>query len=72
MTQETVPNSTSSLQHSSALSPQLGRRAFGHQRRMSPETVARNIVESIIIHRELGDDRPISQYTDDPHTQALV
>ena len=72
MTYNKVPNSTSTLQHSSTLSPQLGRRAYGSHRRMSQATVVRNIVESIITHRELGDDRPISQYTQNPHTQALV
>ena len=73
MTNSTVPNSKSVLQPDSALPPQqLGRRAYGHQRRMSQATIARNIAESIITHRELGDNRPISQYTDDPNTQALV
>ena len=39
---------------------------------MSQKTVVRNIVESIITHRQQGQDRPISQYTHDPETQALV
>ena len=74
MTEKSVANSTSVLQLSSTLPPhsQFGRRAYGHQRRMSQETIVRNITESIITHRQLGEDRPISQYTDDPHTQALV
>ena len=74
MTPSTVPNSESVLQLSSASSSQsqLGRRAFGHQRRMSQATVVRNIVDSIMTHRALGDDRPISHYTPDPDTQALV
>ena len=67
-----VPNHTSVLQVPSSPPPQFGRRAYGRQRRMSQATVARNIVESIITHRQLGDDRPISQYTDDSNTQALV
>jgi hypothetical protein len=39
---------------------------------MSPQIVARNIAESILKHRQLGEDRPISFYTDHPDTQALV
>jgi hypothetical protein len=39
---------------------------------MSPQIVARNIAESIIAHRQRGEDRPISFYTDRPDTQALV
>jgi hypothetical protein len=39
---------------------------------MSPHIVARNIAESIIAHRQRGEDRPISFYTDRPDTQALV
>ena len=39
---------------------------------MSQATVVRNIVESIITHRQQGQDRPISHYTHDPETQALV
>lgn len=50
----------------------MGRRAYGPQRRMSPHIVSRNISESIVTHRNLGDDRPISFYTHDPNTQALV
>ena len=74
MTQESVPNSTSVLQTSPVSSdrPRSGRRAFGWQRRMSPQILARNIAESIITHRQLGQDRPISFYTRNPHLQALV
>ena len=74
MTYETVSESPSVLQLPSALpvQPQFGRRAYGSHRRMSQETVVRNIVESIIIHRQHGQDRPISQYTHDPETQAQV
>jgi hypothetical protein len=39
---------------------------------MSPDIIARNIAESIIAHRQRGEDRPISFYTSDPATQALV
>jgi hypothetical protein len=39
---------------------------------MSPDTIARNIAESICTHRQLGEDRPISFYTPDPDTQARV
>ena len=69
MTHE-ASSSTSVLQ--SPPPPRFGRRAYGRQRRMSPETVARNIAESIIAHRQRGEDRPISFYTDRPDTQALV
>ena len=72
MTRESVPNSTPALQLSTTSPPPLGRRAFGRQRPMSPDIVARNIAESITAHRDLGHDRPISFYTHDPHTQALV
>lgn len=74
MTTSRVANSTSVLQTSPPFSspPQFGRRAFGRQRRMSPQTVARNIAESIIAHRRIGQNRPISFYTDHPDTQALV
>jgi hypothetical protein len=72
MTEQSVPNSTSGLQVSSSSPQQFGRRAYGHQRRMSPQIVARNIAESIIAHRQRGEDRPISFYTDRPDTQALV
>ena len=74
MTVAKISNSTSVLQHSSALpvQPQFGRRAYGSHRRMSQKTVVRNIVESIITHRQQGQDRPIGQYTHDPETQALV
>ena len=65
-------NSTSILQVPSSPPPQFGRRAYGRQRRMSPQIVARNIAESIIAHRQRGEDRPISFYTDHPDTQALV
>ena len=44
-------NSTSALQPSSTPRRQFGRRAYGRQRRMSPQIVARNIAESIIAHR---------------------
>jgi hypothetical protein len=72
MTPESVPNSTSVLQVPSSPPPRFGRRAYGRQRRMSPETVARNIAESILKHRQRGVDRPISFYTNRPDTQALV
>jgi hypothetical protein len=74
MTQERLPNSTSVLQTSAVSSdqPRSGRRAFGCQRRMSPYILARNIAESILTHRQLGQDRPISFYTESPHLQALV
>ena len=74
MTTQNVSDSTSVLQHSSAspVLPQFGRRAYGCHRRMSQATVVRNIVESIIMHRQQGQDRPISHYTLDPDTQALV
>ena len=73
MTSETVPNSLSVLQPSSVLpAQQFGRRAFGRQRRMSRATVARNIVDSILTHRQLGQDRPITFYTYDPATQDLA
>jgi hypothetical protein len=39
---------------------------------MPPQIVARNIAESIIANRQRGEDRPISFYTSDPDTQALV
>ena len=74
MTTERLPNSTSVLQTSpvSSKQPRFGRRAFGSQRRMSAQTLARNIAESIITHRQLGQDRPIRFYTHNPHLQALV
>jgi hypothetical protein len=72
MTIEIVPNPTSALQVPSSSPQQFGRRAYGHQRRMSPDIIARNIAESIIAHRQRGEDRPISFYTDRPDTQALV
>jgi len=62
----------SDLQVPSSPPPQFGRRAYGHQRRMSPQTVARNIAESIIAHRQRGEDRPIRFYTGNPDTQAFV
>jgi hypothetical protein len=39
---------------------------------MSPQIIARNIAESILTHRQLGQDRPISFYTDNPELQAMV
>lgn len=72
MTFNKVSDSTSDPQVSSFPPPRFGRRAYGRQRRMSPQTVARNIAESIIAHRQRGEDRPISFYTHDPDTQALV
>jgi hypothetical protein len=39
---------------------------------MSPQILARNIAESIITHRQLGQDRPISFYTGNPELHALV
>ena len=69
MTHE-ASSSTSVLQSPPPL--QFGRRAYGRQRRMSPQIVARNIAESILAHRQRGEDRPISFYTSDPDTQALV
>jgi len=74
MTHERLPNATSVLQTSavSSAQPRSGRRAFGRQRRMSPQILARNIAENILTHRQLGQDRPISFYTDNPHLQALV
>ena len=65
-------NSMSDLQVPSSPPPPFGRRAYGRQRRMSPQTVARNIAESILTNRQRGEDRPISFYTDHPDTQALV
>jgi hypothetical protein len=62
----------SDLQVSSSPPHRFGRRAYGRQRRMSPDIIARNIAESIIAHRQRGEDRPISFYTDRPDTQALV
>ena len=74
MTTERLPDATSVLQTSAPFSapPPSGRRAFGPQRRMSPQTVAQNIARSIIAHRQLGQDRPIRFYTDHPDIQALV
>jgi hypothetical protein len=72
MTEKSVPNPTSALQVPSSPPPRFGRRAYGRQRRMSPQTVARNMAESILAHRQRGEDRPISFYTDRPDTQALV
>ena len=72
MTTASVPNLTSDLQVSSSSPQRLGRRAYGRQRRMSPDIVARNIAESIVTHRQLGEDRPISFYTPDPDMQARV
>jgi len=72
MTNAKVTDSTSDLQVPSSPAPQFGRRAYGHQRRMSPQIVARNIAESILKHRQLGEDRPISFYTSDADTQVLV
>jgi len=39
---------------------------------MSPQTVARNIAQSILAHRQLGQDRSIPFYTDHPDIQTLV
>jgi hypothetical protein len=72
MTTEIVSNPTSDLQVPSSSPPRFGRRAYGRQRRMSPQIVACNIAESILTHRQLGEDRPVSFYTDDPDTQTLV
>ncbi len=72
MTYDRVPNPTSDLQVTVSHPLQFGRRAYGCHRRMSQATVVRNIVESIITHRQLGQDRPISHYTPEPDTQALV
>jgi hypothetical protein len=73
MTHDSVPDSTPVPQTSPFSSPlHLGRRAFGRQRRMSPQTLARNIAESILKHRQLGQHRPISFYTANPELQALV
>ena len=74
MTLNKISDSQSVLQPSSVASapPRSGRRAFGWQRRMSSQIIARNIAESIVMHRQCGQDRPISFYTDNPHTQALV
>ena len=72
MTTPKVSNLTSNLQVPSSPPPQFGRRAFGWQRPTSPQILARNIAESIHTHRQLGEDRPISFYTDDADTQALV
>ena len=74
MTTERLPNSAPVLQTSavSSAQPRSGRRAFGWQRRMSPQILARHIAESILTHRQLGQDRPISFYTDNPELQAMV
>jgi hypothetical protein len=74
MTPVKVSDTQSALQPSSVSSapPRFGRRAFGRQRRMSPQILARNIAESILTHRQLGQDRPISFYTDNPELQAMV
>ena len=72
MTCNKVSDPTSALQPSSTPQAQFGRRAYGRQRRMSPQTIARNIAESILAHRQRGEDRPISFYTSDAATQALV
>jgi hypothetical protein len=74
MTTLKVSDTRSALQPSSVSSaqPRFGRRAFGWQRRMSPYILARNIAESILTHRQLGQDRPISFYTESPELQALV
>ena len=52
--------------------PRSGRRAFGWQRRMSPDIIARNIAQIICAHRQLGDHRPIRFYTLNPDTQTRV
>lgn len=74
MTTTKVSDIQSAVQPSSVASapPRSGRRAFGRQRRMSPQILARNIAESMLIHRQLGQDRPISFYTDNPELHALV
>jgi hypothetical protein len=74
MTLNKISDSQSVLQPSSVASapPRSGRRAFGWQRRMSPQILARNIAESILLHRQCGQERPISFYTDNPDLQALV
>ena len=74
MTSITVSDLQPDLQPSSVACapPRSGRRAFGWQRRMSPDIIARNIAESICAHRQLGDERPISFYTLDPDTQTRV
>ena len=74
MTHVKVSDTQSTLQPSSVPSapPRFGRRAFGRQRRMSPQILARHIAESIITHRQLGQDRPISFYTGNPELHALV
>lgn len=74
MTANSVAVNAPTLQHASALParPQFGRRAFGPQRRMSQTTLVRNVVESIIEHRQLGQYRSPSFYTHDSDTQALV
>ena len=72
MTSDTVPNFATVPQDSVSPSPPFGRRAYGHQRRRSPQTLACHIAESILTHRNLGQDRDISGYTTDPDLQALV
>jgi hypothetical protein len=74
MTLNKISDSQSVLQPSSVASapPRSGRRSFGWQRRMSPQILARNIAESILLHRQCGQERPISFYTDNPDLQALV
>ena len=74
MTHVKVSDTQFALQPSSVFSaqPRFGRRAFGRQRRMSPQILARHIAESILTHRQLGQDRPISFYTDNPELQAMV
>ena len=74
MTNVKVSDPLSALQPSSVASapPRSGRRAFGWQRRMSSDIIARNIAESICAHRQWEQDRPISFYTSNPDLQALV
>lgn len=72
MTKHKVSDSLSDLQVTVSHPLQFGPRAFGPQRPTSQATVVRNIAESIITHRQLGQDRPISFYTRNPDTQALV
>ena len=65
-------NSTSILQSSPSASSQFGRCAYGHQRCVSQATLVRNIVHSIITHRQLGIERSPCFYTPNTEAQALV
>ena len=50
----------------------MARRAYGAHRKMSQQDIVRNIVESILAHRENGVEKRASDYTPNAETQALV